>query len=105
MKLNFTWDYAKGNELIYPGKSVSELLQGFLDSPLADLELEFDVVEYVKNFRQNWLSLETPDGFSIVISASQDCLWLTHLQYEIEEQFEFKDWLGLSAAYKEARHV
>jgi hypothetical protein len=105
MKLNFAWDYDKGNDPIMPGKLVGELLQGLLDSELADLDIELDVVEYVKNFHQNWLSLETPDYFSIVISASQDCLWLTHLEYEIEEQFEFKDWSGLSAAYKEARHV
>ena len=105
MKLNFTWDYDKGNDPIMPGKLVGELLQGLLDSELADLDIELDVVEYVKNFRQNWLSLQTPEGFNIVISASQDCLWLTYERYEIEEQFEFNDWSGLSAAYKEARHV
>ena len=105
MKLNFTWDYDKGNERIMPGKLVGELLQGLLDSELADLDIELDVVEYVKNFRQNWLSLQTPEGFNIVISATGDCLWLTYERYEIEEQFELNDWQGLSAAYKEARHV
>lgn len=105
MKLNFTWDYDKGNERIMPGKLVGELLQGLLDSELADLDIELDVVEYVKNFRQNWLSLQTPDEFNIVISATGDCLWLTKPEYEVEEQFEFNDWSGLSAAYIEARHV
>lgn len=105
MIINYNNFYLRVIARQHTGKSGSELLEGFLKSEFAELDFEFTVVEYINDSNQNWISLQTPDLFNIVISASGDCLWLVFERYEVEEQFEFNDWQGLFAAYQEARHV